>query len=80
MATKRAGRRPSNNGHKNERRKSLRLRSLIDQFHARIQANRHDLDLQFTRLAQIQVEVDVLKQSGSMLVHHVRQTTPRRPR
>ena len=62
MATRRAIRKTSGNGHQAERRKSLRLRSLIDQFNARLKENRHDLDVQFTRLAQIQAEVDGLKE------------------
>jgi len=61
MATRRASQNPPDVGRKTERRKALRLRYLIDQFHARIQQNRHDLDLQFTRLAQIQSELDLLR-------------------
>jgi hypothetical protein len=72
MATRRATRKTS--GHPPERRKSLRLRSLIDQFNARLKENRHDLDVQFIRLAQIQAEVDTLNQSASKRARHEGQT------
>jgi hypothetical protein len=44
-----------------ERRKNRRLRAVIDALGEQIAANRRDLDLQFTRLAQLQAEVDTLK-------------------
>jgi len=46
-----------------ERRKNRRLRAVIDDLRRQIAANRRDLDLQFTRLAQLQAELDALKQS-----------------
>jgi hypothetical protein len=46
-----------------ERRKNRRLRTLIDDLGSQIAANRRDVDLQFTRLAQLQAELDMLKQS-----------------
>jgi cell division septum initiation protein DivIVA len=48
-----------------ERRKNRRLRAVIDALAERIAANRRDLDLQFTRLAQLQAEVDGLKSSAN---------------
>jgi len=44
-----------------ERRANHRLRVLIDDFTSQASANRTDLDVQFTRLAQLQAEVDALK-------------------
>jgi len=44
-----------------ERRKNRRLRAVIDELRNQIAANRRDLDLQFTRLAQVQAELDALK-------------------
>jgi len=78
MATRRASQSPSEGGRKNERRKALRLRFLIDQFHARIQQNRHDLDVQFTRLAQIQSELDLLHQAASRSARETGQTMSKR--
>jgi len=46
-----------------ERRKNRRLREVIDSLRGQIAAHRRDLDLQFTRLAQLQAELDALKQS-----------------
>jgi chromosome condensin MukBEF ATPase and DNA-binding subunit MukB len=46
-----------------ERRKNRRLRELIDDLRSQIAEHRRDLDLQFTRLAQLQAELDALKQS-----------------
>lgn len=46
-----------------ERRKNRRLRDVIDGLRGQIAAHRRDLDLQFTRLAQLQAELDALKQS-----------------
>ena len=44
-----------------ERRTNRRLRALIAELQEQILKNRHDLDVQFTRLAQLQAEVDVMK-------------------
>jgi hypothetical protein len=44
-----------------ERRTNQRLRALIDDFKTQAHTNRADLDVQFTRLAQLQAEVDTLK-------------------
>jgi hypothetical protein len=44
-----------------ERRTNQRLRLLIDDFKMQAHLNRTDLDVQFTRLAQLQAEVDALK-------------------
>jgi hypothetical protein len=38
-----------------ERRTNRRLRVLIDDLKAQVRANRSDLDVQFTRLAQLQL-------------------------
>ena len=46
-----------------ERRKNRRLREVIDGLRRQIGEHRRDLDLQFTRLAQLQAELDGLKQS-----------------
>jgi hypothetical protein len=37
------------------------LRELIDGLQAAVLKNRRDLDIQFERIAQIQVDLDVLK-------------------
>ena len=44
-----------------ERRKNLRLRALVDELRSGIRANKQELSVQFTRLAQLQAEVDVVK-------------------
>ena len=44
-----------------ERRKNRRLRIIIDDLREQCRLNRHDLDLQFTRLAQLQAELDAVK-------------------
>jgi hypothetical protein len=51
-----------------ERRKNKRLRAIIDQLQEGIQvvsegvvANKRELDVQLTRLAHLQAEVDLLK-------------------
>jgi uncharacterized protein YigA (DUF484 family) len=44
-----------------ERRKNRRLRAVIDDLLEQCRLNRRDLDLQFTRLAQLQAELDALK-------------------
>ena len=80
MATRRANRNPSEAGRRIERRKALRLRYLIDEFHARIQQNSHELDVQFTRLAQIQIEVDLLNHAAARSARQEAQTNPKRPR
>jgi hypothetical protein len=46
-----------------ERRTNKRLRALIDEFKAEVRANKSELTIQFTRLAQLQAEVDALKKS-----------------
>jgi hypothetical protein len=46
-----------------ERRKNRRLRALIDTIREDVRQNRRDLNLQFTRLAQMQTEIDALKGS-----------------
>ena len=46
-----------------ERRKNRRLREVIDGLRGQIAEHRRELDLQFTRLAQLQAELDALKQS-----------------
>jgi len=46
-----------------ERRKNRRLREVIDGLRGQIAEHRRDLDLQFTRLAQLQAELDALKQA-----------------
>ena len=43
-----------------ERRTNRRLRALIDETQTEIRRNRHDLDVQFERLAQIQAILDRL--------------------
>jgi hypothetical protein len=44
-----------------ERRASTRLRSVIEELEDAVQLNRRDLDLQFSRIAQLQLELDLLK-------------------
>jgi hypothetical protein len=34
---------------------------LVNELHEGVRANRHDLNVQFTRLAQLQAELDALK-------------------
>jgi hypothetical protein len=46
---------------KRERRTNRRLRTIIDNLRTQVETNRNDLKLQFTRLAQLQAEVDGLK-------------------
>lgn len=45
-----------------ERRRSLRLRALIDEFRANITSNQRELEFQFQRIAQLEAELDRLKQ------------------
>ena len=52
---------PTNDALTRERRTNRRLRGLINQLYEGVCANRHDLNVQFTRLAQLQAEVDTLK-------------------
>jgi hypothetical protein len=47
--------------HTPERRKSRRLRLLIDDIRYQLNGHQKDLDLQFMRLAQLQAEVDAVK-------------------
>jgi hypothetical protein len=56
---------------KRERRKNKRLRALIDAVQSGIRevsegviANKRELDVQLTRLAHLQAEVDLLKRRG----------------
>jgi hypothetical protein len=51
-----------------ERRTNRRLRALINELHAGVRENRHDLNVQFTRLAQLQAEVDTLKAPKTLIV------------
>lgn len=51
---------PQNDALTRERRTNRRLRQLINQLHEGVRANRHDLNVQFVRLAQLQAEVDTL--------------------
>jgi uncharacterized protein YigA (DUF484 family) len=44
-----------------ERRKNRRLRAIINDLCEQCRMNRRDLDVQFTRLAQLQAELDALK-------------------
>lgn len=44
-----------------ERRKNRRLRAIIDELRRQVQRHQQELDVQLTRLAQIQAEVDALK-------------------
>ena len=80
MATKRANEGSSEVGRRTERRKALRLRYVIDQFHARIQQNSHDLDLQFTRLAQIQIELDILNRAAAKSARQAEERSAKRRR
>jgi hypothetical protein len=41
-----------------------RLRALLDDFKEQLATNRRDVDLQFTRLSQLQAEIDILKASN----------------
>ena len=50
-----------------ERRTNRRLRAILAELRAQTVANRHDLDLQFARLAQLQAQLDALKRSGTPL-------------
>ncbi len=43
-----------------ERRTNARLRAVIEEIRAEVRANRRDLDLQFKRIAQLQVDIDTL--------------------
>jgi hypothetical protein len=44
-----------------ERRKNKRLRMLVDELRSGIRANQQELTVQFTRLAQLQAEIDIVK-------------------
>jgi hypothetical protein len=52
---------PTHDGLTRERRTNRRLRTLLNELYEGVRANRHDLNVQFTRLAQLQAEVDALK-------------------
>jgi hypothetical protein len=52
---------PTNDALTRERRSNRRLRQIITELHAGMRENRRDLNVQFTRLAQLQLEVDTLK-------------------
>ena len=47
-----------------ERRPNRRLRSVIEQLREERIRDRRDIDLTFTRLAQLQAEVDLLKRQA----------------
>jgi hypothetical protein len=65
MATTRLRKTRSGNGHRQERRKNVRLRTLVDELKAGISKNRRELQLQLTRIAQIQAELDEVKRAGA---------------
>jgi hypothetical protein len=44
-----------------ERRASTRLRSVIEHLEEAVESNRRDLELQFSRIAQLQADLDLLK-------------------
>jgi uncharacterized protein YigA (DUF484 family) len=46
-----------------ERRTNRRLRNVIDDLKTEVTANRRDLDVQFTRIAQVQAEIDDLRKA-----------------
>ena len=48
-----------------ERRTNRRLRALLDENTEQIQRLRHDLDVQFTRLAQLQAQLDARQERQS---------------
>jgi uncharacterized protein YigA (DUF484 family) len=47
-----------------ERRKNRRLRALLDDLKQQLEINQRNVELQFTRLSQLQAEVDLLKASS----------------
>jgi hypothetical protein len=49
-------------GRKTERRKNPRLRELLEDFRTNIVTNRRELEFQFQRIAEIQADLDRLKQ------------------
>jgi hypothetical protein len=49
-----------------ERRQNLRVRILLEELGATVARNRRDLDVQFTRIAQLQAELDLLKKKSSV--------------
>lgn len=51
-----------------ERRTNRRLRALLNALDERTRENRHDLNVQFARLAQLQAEVDTLKAPKALAV------------
>jgi hypothetical protein len=44
-----------------ERRTNKRLRALVEEARLELRSQRHDLDLQFRRIAQMQAELDELR-------------------
>jgi hypothetical protein len=52
-----------------ERRKAVRLRELVDRFQGDVQRNRHELELQFRRIAQIQMELEALRRATTRSNH-----------
>jgi chromosome condensin MukBEF ATPase and DNA-binding subunit MukB len=46
------------------RRTNLRLRVVIDEMKTQLAENRHDLDIQFKRIAQLQEQVDALRKAS----------------
>jgi hypothetical protein len=57
--TPRGGRRDADKD--KDRRTAPRLRELLDGLEVEVRRNRHDLDIQFERIAQLQHELDLLK-------------------
>jgi hypothetical protein len=57
--TPRGGRRDTDK--EKDRRTAPRLRELLDGLEIEVRRNRHDLDIQFERIAQLQHELDMLK-------------------
>jgi hypothetical protein len=57
--TPRGGRRDTDKD--KDRRTAPRLRELLDGLEIEVRRNRHDLDIQFERIAQLQRELDILK-------------------
>ena len=49
-------------GRRVERRKNPRLRELLEDFKTNIVTNRRELEFQFQRIAEIQADLDRLKQ------------------
>ena len=63
MANQKAAKAPATpSSDQTERRKNVRLRALIDDFRTNIASNQRELEFQFQRIAQIQADLDRLKQ------------------